>query len=76
MQVSSCHINRLLKEMGLSTRPKDNTTEKQTSSQQNSSIRIQDLPPVIATAKKTLVTDCRHLLHRLMFLAIQFEKDQ
>jgi transposase len=45
MQVSSCHINRLLKEMGLSTRLKDNTTEKQTSSQQNSSIRIQDLPP-------------------------------
>jgi len=45
MQVSSCHINRLLKEMGLSTRVKDNTTEKQTSSQQNSSIRIQDLPP-------------------------------
>ncbi len=43
--VSSCHINRLLKEMGLSTRVKDNTTEKQTSSQQNSSIRIQDLPP-------------------------------
>jgi transposase len=42
--VSSCHINRLLKEMGLSTRVKDNTTEKQTSSQQNSSIRIQDLP--------------------------------
>lgn len=43
--VTSCHINRLLKEMGLSTRPKDNTTEKQTSSQQDSSITIGDLPP-------------------------------
>ncbi len=30
IKVSSCHINRLLKEMGLSTRPKDNTVERQT----------------------------------------------
>ncbi len=44
MKVSACHINRLLKEMGLSTRPKDNTTEKATSSQQDSSITIGDLP--------------------------------
>ncbi len=27
IKLSSCHINRLLKEMGLSTQPKDNTTE-------------------------------------------------
>ncbi len=30
IQVSSCHINRLLKEMGLSTRPKGNTTKQET----------------------------------------------
>ena len=30
IKVSSCHINRLLKEMGLSTRQKDNTFERQT----------------------------------------------
>jgi transposase len=44
IKVSSCHINRLLKEMGLSTRPKDNTTEKETSSQRDSGIKIGDLP--------------------------------
>jgi putative transposase len=44
IQVSSCHMNRLLKKMGLSTRPKDNTTKNQTSSQQNSDIKIGDLP--------------------------------
>ncbi|MBW4626644.1 MAG: helix-turn-helix domain-containing protein [Brasilonema octagenarum HA4186-MV1] len=44
IKVSACHINRLLKEMGLSTRPKNNTTKKETSSQQNCSIRINDLP--------------------------------
>jgi transposase len=42
-QVSSCHINRLLKEMGLSTRPKKNTVEENQSIQ-NQRIRIQDLP--------------------------------
>ncbi|MEH1944194.1 MAG: helix-turn-helix domain-containing protein [Nostoc sp.] len=44
IKVSSCHINRLLKEMGLSTRPKDNTTEKYSSTQQGSGIKIGDLP--------------------------------
>ncbi|NMG23026.1 hypothetical protein [Brasilonema bromeliae] len=44
IKVSACHINRLLKDMGLSTRPKDNTTKKEISSQQNSSITIGDLP--------------------------------
>ncbi len=44
IKVSSCHINRLLKEMGLSTRPKDNTTEKYSSNQQGSYITIGDLP--------------------------------
>ncbi len=40
IKVSACHINRLLKEMGLSTRPKFNTTEKYFSNQENSSIII------------------------------------
>ncbi|MEH2415056.1 helix-turn-helix domain-containing protein [Nostoc sp.] len=44
IKVSSCHINRLLKEMRLSTRPKDSTTEKYSSSQQDSGIKIGDLP--------------------------------
>ncbi len=44
IKVSACHINRLLKDMGLSTRPKDNTTKKETSIQQNSSITISNLP--------------------------------
>ena len=44
IKVSSCHINRLLKEMGLSTRPKDNTTEKYSSNLQNSGITIGNLP--------------------------------
>lgn len=43
IQVSSCHINRLLKEMGLSTRPrKDKAEENQ--HMQNQRIKIQDLP--------------------------------
>ncbi len=44
IKVSACHINRLLKEMGLSTKPKNNTTEKYSSHQQDSSITIGDLP--------------------------------
>nr|WP_202896018.1 helix-turn-helix domain-containing protein [Iningainema tapete] len=44
IKLSSCHINRLLKSMGLSTRPKDNTTEKQISGKQDSSITISNLP--------------------------------
>ena len=44
IKVSSCHINRLLKEMGLSTRPKDNTTKKYSSNKQNFGITIGDLP--------------------------------
>nr|WP_238361234.1 helix-turn-helix domain-containing protein [Iningainema tapete] len=44
MKLSSCHINRLLKEMGLSTRPKDNTTEKYSSSQKDINITIGNLP--------------------------------
>ncbi|MCC5622932.1 helix-turn-helix domain-containing protein [Nostoc sp. CHAB 5715] len=35
IKVSSCHINRLLKEMGLSTRPKDNTTKQETLHQED-----------------------------------------
>lgn len=44
IKLSSCHINRLLKSMGLSTRPKDNTTEKYSSSKKDSSITISNLP--------------------------------
>lgn len=40
--VSSCHINRLLKQMGLSTRPKDNI-DKISEITHNSRIKIQDL---------------------------------
>ncbi|RUT10210.1 hypothetical protein DSM106972_007050 [Dulcicalothrix desertica PCC 7102] len=43
VQVSSCHINRLLKEMGLSTRPrKDKVEENQHIHLQR--IKIEDLP--------------------------------
>ena len=45
IKVSSCHINRLLKEMGLSTRPRIHTTEKYSSQQQDSGITIGDLSP-------------------------------
>lgn len=38
IKVSSCHINRLLKEMKLSTRPKGNTTKQETSHQKDFSI--------------------------------------
>lgn len=44
IKVTSSHVNRLLNEMGLSTRPKDNTTEKYSSSQRDSGIKIGDLP--------------------------------
>lgn len=44
IQVSSSHVNRLLKQMGLSLRTRDNR-EKVTENIHNSSIRIQDLPP-------------------------------
>lgn len=45
IKVSSCHINRLLKQMGLSTRPRIHTTEKYSSHQQDSGITISDLSP-------------------------------
>ncbi|WP_375500778.1 transposase [uncultured Nostoc sp.] len=35
IKVSNCHINRLLKEMGLSTRPKGNTTKQETLHKKN-----------------------------------------
>lgn len=44
IKLSTCHINRLLKSMGLSTRPLNNTTEKYSSNQKNSSITISNLP--------------------------------
>jgi putative transposase len=37
IKVSACHVNRLLKAMGLSTRPKNNTTEKYSSNQHDES---------------------------------------
>lgn len=45
IKVSACHVNRLLKEMGLSTRPKNNTTEKYFSNQHDSSIIIGEKSP-------------------------------
>jgi transposase len=44
IEVSACHINRLLKNMGLSTRPKKHNIEKDLPSQENSSITIGNLP--------------------------------
>ncbi|NMG09195.1 helix-turn-helix domain-containing protein [Brasilonema sp. UFV-L1] len=58
IQVSTCHINRLLKEMGLSTRLKNNTTEKESSSLHNCGIIVQDLPPSNCYNNKNLATDC------------------
>lgn len=43
MKVSACHINRLLKEMGLSTRQARKTVEKETDSTKNSRITIGNL---------------------------------
>lgn len=43
IEVSDRHINRLLKEMGLSTRQRQNRTEKVTDNTTNSQIRIGDL---------------------------------
>jgi transposase len=43
IEVSDRHINRLLKEMGLSTRQRQNRTEKVTDNTTNSRIRIGDL---------------------------------
>lgn len=43
IKVSSCHINRLLKEMGLSTRQVSKTTKKKTHSTKDSGITIDDL---------------------------------
>ncbi len=43
IEVSDRHINRLLKDMGLSTRPRREATEKPTESTKNSSITIRDL---------------------------------
>ncbi|WP_414585561.1 helix-turn-helix domain-containing protein [Scytonema sp. PCC 10023] len=43
IKVSSCHINRLLKEMGLSTRQKRETIEKGTNHTKDCSITIRDL---------------------------------
>lgn len=46
IQLSSCHINRLLKQMGLSTRSPENTALKASGNQSKPGIRIQDLPKV------------------------------
>ncbi|KYC40968.1 hypothetical protein WA1_23615 [Scytonema hofmannii PCC 7110] len=43
IKVSACHINRLLKEMGLSTRQKRETIEKGTDRTKDCSITIRDL---------------------------------
>jgi len=43
IKVSSCHINRLLKEMGLSTRQVSETVKKKTHSTKDSGITINDL---------------------------------
>lgn len=43
IKVSSCHINRLLKEMGLSTRQKRETAELGTDGTKDGSITIRDL---------------------------------
>lgn len=43
IKVSACHVNRLLKEMGLSTRQKRETAEKVTNGTKDSSINIGDL---------------------------------
>lgn len=45
MKVSACHINRLLKEMGLSTRQPRKTVEKETDNAKNSRITIGNLSP-------------------------------
>ncbi|MBE9001544.1 transposase [Nostoc sp. LEGE 12447] len=45
MKVSACHINRLLKEMGLSTRQICKTSEKETDKAKNSQITIGNLLP-------------------------------
>lgn len=43
IKVSNCHINRLLKQMGLSTRPRPEDTEKGMDGTKDSSITIGDL---------------------------------
>lgn len=43
IEISACHINRLLKQMGLSTRTKHNSAEPVTNSIENSHITIRDL---------------------------------
>lgn len=43
IKVSACHINRLLKEMGLSTRPKRSNAQLGTDAKKDSSITIGDL---------------------------------
>ncbi|MEH1835053.1 MAG: helix-turn-helix domain-containing protein [Nostoc sp.] len=45
IKVSACHINRLLKEMGLSTRQTRKTAEKETNNTKNSRITIGNLLP-------------------------------
>ncbi|MDZ8065175.1 MAG: helix-turn-helix domain-containing protein [Nostoc sp. DedQUE08] len=45
IKVSSCHINRLLKEMGLSTRQTRKTAEKETNNTKNPRITINNLLP-------------------------------
>ncbi|MBD2607479.1 helix-turn-helix domain-containing protein [Scytonema hofmannii FACHB-248] len=45
MKVSACHINRLLKEMGLSTRQTRKTAENETDNTKNSRITIGNLLP-------------------------------
>ncbi|WP_193199419.1 helix-turn-helix domain-containing protein [Nostoc sp. MG11] len=45
IKVSACHINRLLKEIGLSTRQTRQTTEKETDNTKNSRITISNLLP-------------------------------
>nr|WP_322661782.1 helix-turn-helix domain-containing protein [Dendronalium sp. ChiSLP03b] len=45
IKVSACHINRLLKEMGLSTRQTHKTADKETDNTKNSRITIGNLRP-------------------------------
>jgi transposase len=55
IQISACHVNRLLKQMGLSTRRSAaNETKEQPANPENSHLTIRDLTNVVETESSSL----------------------
>lgn len=55
IEISSCHVNRLLKQMGLSTRPKPATEEVEQTNTNNSNLIIRDITSTAVSESSKII---------------------